>query len=854
MTYIPSDISGVRSSTFQRQTPGAQILSIDSASTSPRGSMRQYEESRHKDEDRNNWGLGTMFLSSGFQKAEMDNIIMAAKNNTGGERGGRFIGEPLHVKFPCSQKTMQAVCLLLCGLFVTVLTIKLLGDTWDFENMDKNASWATAERVLHNLKGVSSQSQGQSLWFNHIVVSERKRILIPQSFESRYNDEIAPIFETRVNRLWDESKSKSPACGPGEHLLVAFSFAKSGSLPAGIAYECPCTPRQSAKRCVQEKRISDLRDLVVTLPSVSSRSTYVIKVGEDRAGDTESSRVPTPRRIVPFGITSGPLQIELSDGSALALQRYCGTDRKNFAEDLDILSVTKDNTRVLTVYELKRLFSLWSPPGSDRRFKLQNAWDRLQLSKLSVNPIDHSRHAFSLHDLKFLLLPPRTLPSEDNSINPQSKIDINSFTQKDDDFPRAKLDGTEFFTDHSSGDNMSIDESSAQPEMGTSLNKPRANLTTGDFIDEKNLQVEDTSAEPAKTPPVSSTISHTQYSHVAQIETGSHVDHHSPLNEKIGDQKNEKNADGPENENLADAEHVDEEAGGLQGNSKGAEDEITAVENRTQGKSSLQQSVAQPAQVFDFQMAQTASSARQPVQPVEDQTAQTVSSISTATLTQGAASQSLDPQLNVGQTDVMSQPPTRVQSASPRYKVNTIPSSFARGSSHLSPTITTQSTMTPPTTIPTISAIVTVQGGLQQQTIEPPSTTTVIQEQSQPSATGMSNSNEMRHQSIPSTQVPQRPLTKFANEVFRRASRTSPHAEEMQLHMHKLSGRKSREGLQGAVQMRGGNEALIDGMARRAWSTGDGLSATQTLQRDSRPAVAIGGDSGGLGGQAERVA
>lgn len=267
-----------------------------------------------------------------------------------------------------------------------------------------NDSAAKASTVLATLGGTARYSEGQALWSNYVVIGDGNRLLIPETFESRLNADVAPLLEQHVTKVWDLKRYPDLVCEGGEHQMVAFSLIKSASLPAGISYEGPCTPHPSSKKCIHEKRVSDVRDLVVIIPPKSSRHMYSVKVAEDRAGSSDKSTIPIPRRFQPLGTISGPFKVELSEGSKLAVQRYCGTNRNNFAEALDIEQITKHNTRLLTIYELKRLHALWAKQRERVIGEKQETWESLQLSKATIDPIEHSRHSVSVLDLKQLLL------------------------------------------------------------------------------------------------------------------------------------------------------------------------------------------------------------------------------------------------------------------------------------------------------------------------------------------------------------------------------------------------------------------------------------------------------------------
>lgn len=404
----PSDISGVRSSTFQALHQN--FRRVGSIPTTPEGSINDWERSLKfgggQDDLRGGDGNGPMYLTGGYrnvrQTHDVHSALAAAQQsdrrdpslNRPFREGAFFFGRSY-----CSKKCSLALSLLFIGMFVPIAIISFFDVNENPSTMARTSRTASqiASKLLTTLVPKTKYSVGQSLWADHVVIETGNRLLISETFASRLNAEVAPLLEQHVDVLWDDAESPKLSCGKGEHLLVAFSVAKSGSLPAGIFYERPCTPYPSSRKCLQEKRIADVRDLMVRLPDKSSKHTYSVKVEEHRVSD--GGKIPTPRRFIPFGTIEGPFQVELSDGCKLAIQRYCGRKRMNFAEDLDIELLTKDNTRLLTIYELKRLHSLWTRTRQRLTGKRGPSWGKLQLSRATIDPVEHSRHSISMREL-----------------------------------------------------------------------------------------------------------------------------------------------------------------------------------------------------------------------------------------------------------------------------------------------------------------------------------------------------------------------------------------------------------------------------------------------------------------------
>lgn len=295
------------------------------------------------------------------------------------------------------------VCLLLVALWGLVTLLSLLGTSKDQERYDPSIPSILQTSHMSSLRSAASVDiHSQSLWVNH-VVKGTDQLMIADTFESRWNAEVAPILQNRADQIWDRHTTTPLFCQPGERQIVAFSFAKSGAIPASVSLSRRCSNTRRARLCRYKRYVGDLRDLVVTLPSHSSRHTYSVQIVEDYLSlRPTDGGLPSPRRVKPLGTVSGPFFVELSDVSRLALQRYCGTSLRNFAADLLIEPLTVTNTRLLPLFELKRLFNLLKADSLEVADNGHSTWEKLQLSKATINPIDHSPHSLTFSHIHHL--------------------------------------------------------------------------------------------------------------------------------------------------------------------------------------------------------------------------------------------------------------------------------------------------------------------------------------------------------------------------------------------------------------------------------------------------------------------
>lgn len=299
---------------------------------------------------------------------------------------------------------------------LTVGVLMCLGGLRSAFKADSDHLDGVVRRVLLGILGDTSSESGiRNMWAEHVVLDQDNRISISATFESRLNGDLAPLMEKHEQLIWNGTVS-SDRCPANEHQFVAFSIAKSARVPAVISFGRPCDPGSATDKCVVIKQVPDIRDIQITIPKRSNRFAFHVKIAEERSSPDDGAFIPMPRRIEPWGRLSGSVKVDLSDSAKLALQRYCGHDRLAFAEDLDIEPIEAGNIRLLTVVDLKKLYSLWTDPtGKTLTSNTSKTWKALALSTAIIDPRDHSRHAGALYELQKLLQPAENLHHAENT-------------------------------------------------------------------------------------------------------------------------------------------------------------------------------------------------------------------------------------------------------------------------------------------------------------------------------------------------------------------------------------------------------------------------------------------------------
>lgn len=222
------------------------------------------------------------------------------------------------------------------------------------------------------------------------VVTWKGRLFPAEMFESRLNAEVAPLLQQHIHKIWGPSLTPaleltgptgsraSPDSDVGIHhyqeqeeqrhkVMLAFSLDRSGSLPES-------TSTHGRERWY----VTDGRDVVLSLPSHSSRYTFSVRLRDDsalpagymsghpniRTGssfsgsdnndvgaaddnstvDIDTNGSNRVKRVRPHGVVAGNLQVQLSEVSRLAVNRYSGVDRRQYAQDVVTESVTELNS------------------------------------------------------------------------------------------------------------------------------------------------------------------------------------------------------------------------------------------------------------------------------------------------------------------------------------------------------------------------------------------------------------------------------------------------------------------------------------------------------------------------------
>lgn len=235
----------------------------------------------------------------------------------------------------------------------------------------------------------------ENVWADHVVFSQGSppSIDIPATFQSRLNALLAPLMAEHEGQIWSNDVTSDPRCKTPEGKLISFSLRKSPRLPAVITFEA-CNGHMN---CIRNRSIHDVRDLRILLPQRSNRFMFHVEAAEDRPGNEVNEA--EPHRYEPWGRYQGFVQIDLSDGGKVALQRYCGQS----PTDVDLEGMDSSNVRFFTVFELKRLYKLWAAgkePSSARS-------DRSALFCAKFSPKDIVYSQASLAQTVSLLLKPK---------------------------------------------------------------------------------------------------------------------------------------------------------------------------------------------------------------------------------------------------------------------------------------------------------------------------------------------------------------------------------------------------------------------------------------------------------------
>jgi hypothetical protein len=236
------------------------------------------------------------------------------------------------------------------------------------------------KRVLAAALAPNSTEEG--MWVEHVVVSHGSDayIDVPATYQSRLNSILAPLLSVHEEEIWGGGAGRSPSCIPPETRHVAFSLQRSGRLPATVTFQ-KCRPEHE---CQDQKLVHDIRGFSVAFSEKSNQHMFHIRPAETHIGPSEND-TSSSRYLTSWIETAGPFEVELSDTGKLALLRFCGYS----AVDVDRDPMKPENTRLITVLELKRLYSIWAQrtvPRGDLR-------DPLSLFKSVISPRNHALHA-----------------------------------------------------------------------------------------------------------------------------------------------------------------------------------------------------------------------------------------------------------------------------------------------------------------------------------------------------------------------------------------------------------------------------------------------------------------------------
>lgn len=243
--------------------------------------------------------------------------------------------------------------------------------------------------------------KSKALWVNHVVLSDQNVLLLPETFESRLNIEVAPLIEKHSDRIWPESPNLH--CPEGERTFLTFSLRETNCLQATISFSSPCPGSVQTYRCMEKKEVSDLRHVVVKLPSRSSRLSYTLDLLTSQSNDI-SNKPYSESGLTQLGVINGPFDVELSDLSKIGLKRYCSSRRHHFADDISSHSRVSQETKLISVSELKRLYGVLSKHR--RRIRsISRLWDVDELSTATIDPLEHSLHGANIDQAKQNLSP-----------------------------------------------------------------------------------------------------------------------------------------------------------------------------------------------------------------------------------------------------------------------------------------------------------------------------------------------------------------------------------------------------------------------------------------------------------------
>ncbi|PXF48855.1 hypothetical protein BWQ96_01411 [Gracilariopsis chorda] len=457
--------------THERLTAG--LFSSKSAHTSGTRLQTSPDENRH-----------TRFVdekSFASQDRVSEDISLYLGQRSTSKRNCRNLGprSPVESTWLSGGRCRSALICLTC-MFFSLWYFKEINETPSEGN---NPVRYLASRIsLDKFSGASNITQGhtrsKTLWIDHVVQGDQNQILIPETFESRFNNEIAPLLDNHLDRVWGDNALLR--CPNGEQTFAMFSLKEAENLPATISFGKQCSRMKQLNPCFQEHEVSDLRQLQIQVPSKSSLSSYSVTILINRSADKNSEESPRDAQVL--GVAQGTVQIVLSDLSKLALKRYCSRQRHHFADDATSTSNSENDIRLITLYELKRLYGVLSRRKLDTGYFSQ-LWDVHELSKATIDPVQHSRHRRAGDKESFDPSSRTTLPLNESEITSSS---LGLEHQKNRFANASETDVWEEFSSFNRSGNKNSSERLAPSlegdlpkEQNQSFNSPR-NITTSE--------------------------------------------------------------------------------------------------------------------------------------------------------------------------------------------------------------------------------------------------------------------------------------------------------------------------------------------------------------------------------------
>ncbi|CAN8071112.1 unnamed protein product [Agarophyton chilense] len=299
----------------------------------------------------------------------------------------------------CSSK-VRYILQLLCTASLILLALHFTSTDADFTSGSRSFLYDALPWVFRASNVSAQQIRSKAMWESHVVLSEDNRILIPETFESRWNAEVAPLVENQLHRIWDELPKIQ--CWNGEQTFAAFSLKESESLPATVSYGNTCNRNTLYEICTRQKQVDDLRQLSIDLPSKSSRSSYSVNVTMKRL-DSQTDVTGDPDVVVRE--VKGIVQFHLSDSAKVALVRYCSDRRHHFSDNIAQTFAPSNNVRLtISLYELKRVYALISRNRKGASY-FTELWDANELSRATLDPVEHSWHPLTRTNEKQFRLP-----------------------------------------------------------------------------------------------------------------------------------------------------------------------------------------------------------------------------------------------------------------------------------------------------------------------------------------------------------------------------------------------------------------------------------------------------------------